>query len=213
MNDETAAGLLDVIHRRATAEEFDPNRELDEATIRNLVEDAVCAPSSFNLQHWRFVAVRRAEDRQRLCEAAFNQPQVARAPLTFIVLGCLDAVDTLPGILDLAVARGAIAEGKAVAWVRMARQIYGDECAARDEAIRSASLAAMTMMLAAEARGLVSGALTGFDPDRVRREFGIASRHLPVMLLTIGYPLGAPRPRMPRLGVDDVMRYDRWEEP
>jgi len=202
--------LLELIRARCTAESFEAGRELSEETIRALVADATCAPSSFNLQHWRFVAVRRAEDRDKLCAAAFGQQQVKDAAVTFIVLGDLRATERLPQILDPAVARGALPEAKAAAWVRMAREIYADPTTARDEAIRSASLAAMTLMLAARARGLASAALSGFDPARVMREFGIGERYLPVMLLSIGPATGPASSRMPRLEVDEVLEFDRW---
>ena len=95
----------------------------------------------------------------------------------------------------------------------MAREIYAEKGIARDEAIRSASLAAMTMMLAAEARGLAACALTGFDPERVRREFGVGDRYIPVMLLAVGYPTGEATVPMPRMDVDDVLAFDRWPGP
>ena len=63
--------FLELIRRRVSVEEFDP-RPVDEATIRALVADAARAPSSFNIQHWRFVAVRKPEDKERLCRAAFG---------------------------------------------------------------------------------------------------------------------------------------------
>jgi nitroreductase len=202
--------ILELIRRRTTVEHFDPEQTLDEETIRDLVRDATRAPSSFNIQHWRFVAVRESADRERLCEAAYGQAQVRDAAVTFIVLGDLRAVDELPGIMDEAVRQGALPEGKATAWVEMARKIYADGATARDEAIRSASLAAMTLMLAAEARGLAAGALSGFDAGRVRREFGIGERYFPVMLLAVGSPLETASSRMPRLDVDRVLAFDRW---
>jgi nitroreductase len=205
--------LLQVIHRRASAEDFDPGRPLSENQVRMLVRDATRAPSAFNIQHWRFVAVRRPEDKERLKAAAYGQGHVATAGVTFIILGDTRAVERLPEIMETAVQRGAIAEGKAVAWIRMAQTIYADDALARDEAIRSASLAAMTMMLAAEARGLAACALTGFDPDRVKREFGIADPLVPVMLLAVGYPAAMATVPMTRLGVDDVLEFDRWRDP
>jgi nitroreductase len=114
--------------------------------------------------------------------------------------------------MELAVDRGALPEGKAAAWIRMARQIYADPQLNRDEAIRSGSLAAMILMLAAEARGLASGALSGFDVERVRREFAIPERYVPVMLLSVGHVLGEPGPRQPRLPVEQVLAFDRCRE-
>jgi len=204
--------FLELIRGRSTVESFDPSRELDEDEIRALIEDAVSAPSSFNIQHWRFIAVRGTEQRRLLQAAAFGQEQVGQAPVTFIILGDLEGVERLPEIMDAAVESGAIAEGKAAAWVRMATKIYNDPQLARDEAMRSGALAAMILMLAAEARGLGSSALSGFDPERVRRDFRIAERYVPVMLLSVGHATTGSAPRMPRLTVDEVLSFDSGED-
>lgn len=200
--------ILELIRRRSTREQFDPDRALDTHEIRELVRDASRAPSSFNLQHSRFLAVRRPADKERLCRAAHAQDQVANAAVTFIILGDLRAVEMLPSIMSVAVEHGALPQGKAAAWIRMAREIYADERKARDEAFRSASLSAMTMMYAAEARGMVTAALSGFDVEQVQREFGIQDRYVPVMLLAVGYPCGSESPRMPRLDVSQLLTFD-----
>jgi nitroreductase len=202
--------ILELIRRRATVERFDPDRGLDQEAIRELVSEAIRAPSSFNIQHWRFVAVRRPEDKQRLFQAAYRQQQVLDAAVTFIILGDLRGVERLPGIMRTAVERGALPQAKASAWIEMANKIYADRGLARDEAIRSASLAAMTMMLVAQARGLASGALSGFDPQQVRHAFDIDDRHVPVMLLAVGHAVETVASRMPRLELSEVLAFDRW---
>lgn len=209
MEQNAIQAFEDLIRRRLSVESFDPDRDVGEALIRRLVEDAAETPSSFNIQHWRFVAVRGAEDRERLCRAAYGQRQVADAPVTFIILGDLQGADHLPELLDRAVEQGVMARPKADAWVRQARQIYADAGQARDEALRSCSLAAMTMMLAAEAQGLATCPLSGFDAEQVRREFGVADRFVPVMLLSVGYPAEIDTARKPRLGVDEILAFDR----
>jgi nitroreductase len=208
MTAEAVHPFLDLIRKRRAVEAFRPGRELSEAEIRDVVADAIEAPSSFNIQHWRFVAVRRARDKQRLCDAAYGQRQVADSAVTFIILGDLRGLDRLPAALELAVEQGAMAPRQAEVWLRQARTIYADDRTARDEAMRSCSLAAMTMMLAAEARGLGSCPLSGFDPARVIREFCIDERYVPVMLLAVGDPAGSETTRKPRLPVDEVLSFD-----
>lgn len=202
-------GVIEAIHRRTTPSKFRADEWLSDETIRALVEDAVRAPSSFNIQHWRFIAVREKEAKERLRDAAFGQDQVVQAAATLIVLGDMRGVEILPDIMDLAIARGALPEGRAASWVRMAREIYSDPSLARDEAIRSCSLAAMNLMLAADARGLAAGALTGFDPERLRREFKIPKHLVPVMLLAIGHAEGRRGEPMPRLPLGRVLSFDR----
>jgi nitroreductase len=208
MTGKAAHPYLELIRKRVSVERFRAGRELSEAEICALVEDAIEAPSSFNIQHWRFVAVRREADKERLCRAAFGQRQVADAAVTFIFLGDLRGVEKLPAALEPAVRQGAMAQGKADAWVAQAQKIYSDEMMARDEALRSCSLAAMTMMLAAEARGLDSCPLSGFDPEQVKREFGIDERYVPVLLLAVGHAAETETRRKPRLAVEEVLAFD-----
>jgi len=203
--------LLELLRSRVSVEQFDPTRPLEEHEIRELIADATTAPSSFNIQHWRFVAIRRPEDKVRLREAAFGQVQVEHAAVTFVVLGDVRGTDKLPAILERAVRAGSLPEPKAAAWLRMALELYADPAAAREEAQRSACLAAMTLMLAAQARGLGSAALAGFDTERVRREFGIEERYVPVMLIAVGHPASVHTSRQPRLPLDEILAFDRGD--
>jgi nitroreductase len=209
MSESSLHPFLRVVRARATIEDFDPTRQLDEQQVRDLIEDAIHAPSSFNIQHWRFVAVRHAADKRQLREAAYGQTHVEEAAVTFIILGDTRGIDKLPQIIEQAVESGALPERKGAAWLRMAGSIYGDEKIARDEAMRSGALAAMILMLCAEARGLATAALSGFDAARVMREFEIDERYVPVMLLAVGYPRGESGVRQPRLSVDEVLAFDR----
>jgi nitroreductase len=213
MDEKETHPFSELIRRRTSTELFDAARSLDEAFIRELIEEAVQAPSSFNIQHWRFIAVRRPDDKRALKDAAFGQRQVEDAAVTFVILGDIRGVERLPEVMDLAVARGAMPEGKADAWVRMAREIYADETAARDEALRSGCLAAMLIMLAAEERGLGSAPLSGFDVDAVRRLFDIDERYVPVMLLAVGHVRERAGVRQPRMPVEAVLAFDRCRFP
>ncbi len=56
----------------------------------------------------------------------------------------------------------------------------------RDEAIRTATFGAAAMIYAARSLGLGSTPMIGFDADAVHREFGLAEKEVPVMLLSVG---------------------------
>jgi nitroreductase len=204
--------VLELIHSRLSTERFEPGTTLSEQEIRELIEDAVQAPSSFNIQHWRFVAVRDPEDKRRMRKAAYGQAAVQDSAVTFIVLGDVRGHEKLEGILESSVEAGVISRHKADRWVEMSDKFYADAQLARDEAIRSASLAAMTLMLAAAARGLASAPLIGFDPERVRREFGIPEHCLPVMLLCVGRAAESNPTRKVRMGCDRILAFDRGRE-
>jgi nitroreductase len=204
--------VLELIHGRLSTERFEPGLALSEHEIRELVEDAIQAPSSFNIQHWRFVAVRAPEAKRRLREAAYGQALVEDAAVTFIVLGDVRGHERLADILDHSVEAGVLSRRKADRWVEMSDEIYADEQLARDEAIRSAALASMTLMLSAAARGLASAPLIGFDAARVTREFSVPPTCLPVMLLCVGRAAEGNPSRKVRLGTERVLAFDRGRE-
>jgi nitroreductase len=121
------------------------------------------------------------------------------------------AHEKLPDIVGRAVKAGVIEQGVADYFVNGSAGFYKnytDTQTVRDEAVRSASFAAMTLMLAAEAKGLVSGPMIGFDPAGVKQAFDIADRYVPVMLLTVGHPAPGNWPRKPRLAVDEVLAFN-----
>lgn len=201
----------EVIRRRISTNRFDTQRSLAEEEIRELVEYATQAPSSYNIQHWRFVAVTRQDDKERLKAVAYGQQKVADAAVTFIVLGDLEGHKKLDGILQRAEKEGILDASMRQAWVGQSEGRYADPRNARDEAIRSGAMAAMVLMLAAGDRGLASGPMIGFDPEGVKREFKIADRYVPVMLLTVGYATEGNWPRKPRLSVDEVLAFHNGE--
>jgi len=204
--------VLELIHARLSTERFEPGLTLSENEILELVEDAIQAPSSFNIQHWRFVALRNPEDKKRLRAAAYGQALVEDAAVTFIVLGDVRGHEKLAGILQSSVDAAVISRRKADRWVEMSDKIYADGQLARDEAIRSATLAAMTLMLAATARGLSSAPLIGFDSERVQKEFAIPEHCLPVMLLCVGRAAEGNPTRKVRMGADRVLAFDRGRD-
>ncbi|MGH9833432.1 MAG: nitroreductase family protein [Blastocatellia bacterium] len=204
---------LELIERRISANKFDTTRTLSEDEIKELVLYATQAPSAYNIQNWRFVALTKREDKERLKAVAYHQQKVVDAAVTFIVLGDLRGYEKLPEITRRAVEAGILEQKAADGWVKGANAAYSNnERFARDEAIRSAAFAAMTLMIAAQARGLVSGPMIGFDPEGVKREFNISNRYVPVMLLTVGYEAPGNWPRKPRLGVDEVLSFSEGRE-
>ena len=52
----------------------------------------------------------------------------------------------------------------------------------------------------------------GFDPEQVKKIFGISDRYVPVMLITLGYPAPGNAPRKPRLSVDEVLAFNQGRE-
>ena len=183
------ATIKSAIQNRLSTGHFCNDIPLNEEKIIELVEMASQAPSAFNMQNWRFIAVKSKNQKLKLKEAAFGQNQVEDAAVTFIVCGLLDGYKSLSKTLKPSVEQGIIDDKTANSWVKMAYQSHDNNPSIRrDEAICSASLASMTLMLAAEGMGLSTGPIGGFDPKLVADFFNLDEETLPVMLIAVGYP-------------------------
>lgn len=197
-----------IIHARASSSSYDASRTLSQAQIAELIELATQAPSAFNMQNWKFIAVHSQEAKARLQPLAYGQPKVLDAAVTFIVCGTLDEHLTMPAALAPTRDAGIIDQATYDGWVGAVNNMYGaNPVMQRDEAVRSASLAAMTLMLAAQDKGLVSCPMIGFDPTGVAEAFELAPTDVPVMLVTVGYSGPSNWPKKPRKAVGDVLAF------
>lgn len=197
---------LRLIEQRVSANRFDASHELTDAEIGKLVRLATHAPTAYNLQNWRFIAVRTPDAKARLRQLAYGQNKVSEAAVTFIVCGQSPDHAALADRLRPFVDAGYMPQSTASEWQENARTQYAEPRAARDEAIRSATLGAATLMYAAEAMNLASGLIGGFDADAVTREFGIDQDETPVMLLAIGRAAMGNWPRKPRRPLSEVLQ-------
>jgi nitroreductase len=80
----------------------------------------------------------------------------------------------------------------------------------RDEAMRSAGIAAQTIMLAAKAMGYDTCPMDGFDFDKVGEIINLPDDHVISMFVVVGKALQAARPRPTQLPMDEVVLLDRF---
>jgi nitroreductase len=200
--------IIRAIEQRISINHFDPSRGIEDAEVEVLVGLATRAPTAFNLQNWRFIAVRTPDQKARLRQLAWNQPKVTEASVVFIVCGALANHAELPERLRPAVEVGLMSAELVQGWADAARGLYLDRPQAqRDEAVRTASLGAATLMFAAHARGLASAPMTGFDAAGVAQAFALGPNEVPVMLVAVGHAAPGNWPQKPRRPVADVLDF------
>ncbi len=179
--------FTDVINERHSVRKYDPSAELSAEEITELLEDAAKAPSSWNLQHWKFLVFHDQQAKEQLLPIAYNQEQVVQASAVVAILGDLEADQNADRVYQDAVDDGFMTEEIKTALVSQIKDAYATRPEmARDEAIRNASLASMQLMLTAKAKGLDTCAMGGFNADELVKAFGIPERYLPVMLISVG---------------------------
>ena len=174
---------FDAIYQRRAIKHFDPEHQLTNEEESKILEAAIQAPTSFNIQHWRFVIVRDPALRQRIrTEFGNDQAQMTDASLLIVMTADTMAWAKEPRrywqnapqeVCDLLVNwMGPFHEGRE--WLQ------------RDEAQRSIGLAMQTIMLSAKAMGYDSCPMIGFDIDKVAELINLPDDHVMGPMVAIG---------------------------
>ena len=140
--------------------------------------------------------MRSPEAKKRLlsCVSAGNYEKVRTAPVTAIVAYDREFFEMLPRLYPHIDAR---------VWFTT------DSALAEETALRNSSLQGAYFILALRSQGLDCGPMSGFDAARVDTVFFPDGRWRTNFLLNIGYgDRDRLRPRLPRLGFDEVARWE-----
>ena len=92
--------VFSAINSRTSANNFDPTHVMTQAEITELAQLANQTPTSFNQQNWRLVAVNTPAAKARLKAAAYNQPKVGDAAVTFVLVGKVGGHKDLPVLIE-----------------------------------------------------------------------------------------------------------------
>lgn len=197
---------FDAIYARRAVKHYDPNHEMSEADLNKLLSAAIQSPTSFNIQHWRFVVVRDRELRKQIRAAGNDQAQMTDASALIIMTA--DALawqknpqrywcDAPPDVAKVLVDwMGPFHEGRE--WLQ------------RDEAMRSIGMASQTIMLAAKAMGYDTCPMIGFDFDKVSELIRLPVDHVIGNMIAVGKATKPARPKPGQLPLEDVVVWDRF---
>lgn len=198
---------FDTIYQRRAVKAFDPAHRFTAEEETKLLEAAIQAPTSFNIQHWRFVILRDPELRAKIRKEFGNdQAQMTDASLLVLMTADVKAWTKDPGrywrnapkeVADLL-----------VGWMGPFHD--GREALQRDEAQRSIGMAMQTLMLAAKAMGYDSCPMIGFDIDAVAKLVNLPEDHVIGPMVAIGKGIKPVWPKPGQLALSEVVIENRF---
>lgn len=173
--------IFKCIHSRRSVRKFlDIPVEWEKVGV--ILDAGTAAPSSGNLQNWKFIVVQNEKKRQEIAEAALQQYWIASAPAIIVI--CAE--------------------------LRRARQFYGVR-GERLYSIQNCAAVAENMLLAAHALGLSSCWVGAFDEGMVSRALSIPDDVdiRPQIILPIGYPDESPA-KPQSVPLDNITYFEKW---
>lgn len=191
---------LEAIYQRRAIKGFDPNHKITEDDEKKLLEATIQAPTSFNIQHWRFVILRDTELRQKIRELGFDQAQMTDASL--LILFTADMKAWGKGVERY---WKNAPEQVSNMMVGMTGDFYKDrEWLQRDEAQRSIGMAMQTLMLAAKAMGYDSCPMIGFDIEKLAELINLPEDYVMGPMVAIGKKVKDPWPKPGQLPLAEL---------
>lgn len=193
---------FEAITTRRSIKEYDAEHRLTKEEEEQLLSAAIQAPTSFNIQHWRFVILRDPELRAKIrTEFGNNQTQMTDASLLILMTADLKAWEKSPSRYW----QNAPEEvaNLLVNWMGPFHE--GREWLQRDEAQRSIGMAMQTLMLAATAMGYQSCPMIGFDIEAVAKLINLPEDHVMGPMVAIGKGSKAPWPKPGQLALSELV--------
>ncbi|KIL36269.1 NAD(P)H nitroreductase [Gordoniibacillus kamchatkensis] len=188
-NELRPSEVIRLMEERHSVRNYEQYYAIPQEHLETILKAAATAPSSWNLQHWKFLVVESREDKEKLLPIANGQRQVVDSSVTVAVLGDLEANKNAEAVYGELVAKGlmpAQVKDTLLAQIEAAYSRSDAARLARDEAIRNSALAAMQLMLAAKALGYDTCPMGGFNPRQLMQAFNIPERYVPLMLISVG---------------------------
>ncbi|GGF95798.1 nitroreductase family protein [Paenibacillus abyssi] len=207
---ENKQDFSSVIRDRHSVRSYDPSHEISEQEMKELLGDAILAPSSNNLQPWRFLVIQSKELKAKLLPIAYNQQQVVEASAIVAVFADMEAYKQAETIYGRAVEAGYMTEATKDAFVtRLTGAYEGKPEVYRETALIDGGLVSMQLMLAAKARGYDTVPMGGYDKAQFVQAFEVPGHYVPVMLIAVG-KAAKPGHATTRLTVDEVAYFNTF---
>jgi nitroreductase len=202
----------ETVEKRRAVNFFDPDRDVSDEQVREIINLAAKAPSSFNLQPWNLMVLRYPAAKEKLKALAWNQAKIVEAPVVFIVLadreGWKEGHPTVEENWNRMLQAGSMVPDQRGWFLNAARGLYGQSPESRLAfAAKNTGFFAMGLMYAAASLGLETHPMDGFDHDGVKKAFNIPDRFWVPLLLALGHlkPGVTVQPPKWRKTADDIV--------
>lgn len=198
-----------VIRGRHSVRKYDPAWTISDAEIKEILSEAILAPSSSNLQPWRFIVITDQGLKEQLLPIAHNQQQIIEASATIAVIGDTEAYRNADKIYEYAEAAGYVTAEVGAAMAKRSKDNYSGmpQQKLKEIALVDGGLISMQLMLAAKAKGYDTVPMGGFNYDQFRELFNIPDRYVTVMLIALGKAAADGR-LTARLPLDEVTQWN-----
>ncbi|TDL31275.1 nitroreductase family protein [Jeotgalibacillus sp. S-D1] len=210
MNTTKVNDFNEIITGRRSIRYYDPTVKISKEEMKEILQEASLAPSSVNLQPWRFLVIDSPDGKAKLAPIArFNQSQVESSAAVIAVFADMKSDNYLEEIYSKAVEKGYmpqdVKEQQTAAISGYFKAMTYDQL--KEMNLIDGGLVSMQLMLVARAHGYDTNPIGGYEKDKIADVFGMdTERYYPVMLISIGKAANSGYSSV-RLDVDQIAEW------
>lgn len=200
--------LEKLMEERKSVRKYKPGVTIPRETIHHILQQATSAPSSSNLQPWRFLVIDDPEQKKDLRIAGFNQEQIETSSAIIAVIGDNEMYKNAKQINDLNVELGYMPRDIADMMIANSETMYSNlsEIERTNIAHLDAGLISMQVVLLAKDMGYDTVIMGGFDKAAFAEKYELPANELPMILIAIGKP-AMPARNSSRLPFEQIIRF------
>ncbi|MGL4106933.1 nitroreductase family protein [Clostridium sp. LP20] len=200
----------EILRGRRSIRNYDTGVKISKEEMAEILEEATLAPSSVNMQPWRFLVIESNEGKEKLGPlASFNKLQVETSSAVIALFGDLNNFEYSEEIYSKAVELGYMpleVKEKQMSFISSIASKL-DPQVNRETVLIDGGLVAMQLMLVARSHGYDTCPIGGFDKENIAEAFDLdKNRYVPVMLISIG-KAGDNGYKSVRLPIDKVAQW------
>lgn len=180
----------DIVYNRRSIRKFDTSVKIPREEMLEILDKTVTAPSSVNMQPWRFVVVDSEEGKDKLKPfVSYNAIQNETSSAMVLIFADLKSQERAEEIYGKAVTQGKMPEEVKEKQLSSIVPMYENApFEVMNEIVHiDSSLAAMQLMLVARSYGYDTNAIGGYKKDGLAKAFGLdEDRHVPILIIALG---------------------------
>ena len=206
------SNFITLLNERHATSQFNADIKIRQAELTELIAVASRAPSGFNSQPWKVIALTEQSQKEKLFPLAFNQTQILSASAVLIVLADRRAYQqaAIERLNNTQVEQGFLPLELKEQMIGMATGFYAAQNQEQTEKFLGldVGLFAMSLMLVAQEKGWNTSPMIGYMRDAVREAFEISEDFEDILLIAIGKQTQTPYPSY-RYPTDAVISWNK----
>jgi nitroreductase len=202
-----------IVQKRRACHSFQPNIKIPQKDWEQIFHETSLTPSGYNLQPWEFILIQDHQNIQQISKIAYNQAHVKDASAIVIAIADTHIARNADKITQQWLDANYLTPEKALSFKA---SITKERPSEKNEkmALRSTTLACMSLIYSAENLGYATCPMMGFRQLEMKKFLKIPDDRSLALMIAIGKanPNHKVLPRLPRKSFQELVHQEKFSE-